>query len=212
VKKSLSVWSLRSCSADWTTATLHLLAFLSRPFYYCSAYSMHAAARLIMNSKLTEHITPVRMRLHWLPIKSQIIYKLCLQMHLIHTNQRPDYMAYMVKLSAECSSRPGLRSVSHFLYWKPALKTKFGELFSYSGPAAWNSLPEYIQMELNTNRFKKTTQNLSVCIVFSTFIVLSFCRVMLCPPVNCVRGHQVHLMMMMSLTPPQVHLHFFRQN
>ena len=116
----------------------------------------HAAARLITNSKPRDHITPVLMRLHWLPIKSRIFYKLCLQMHLIHTNQRPDYMADMVKLSAECSSRPGLRSASHFLYWKPALKTKFGErAFSYSGPAAWNSLPEYIQMELNTNRLKK---------------------------------------------------------
>jgi len=77
-------------------------------------------------------------------------------MHLIYTNQRPDYMADMVKLSAECSSRPGLRSASHLLYQKPALKTKFGErAFSYAGPAAWNSLPEYIQMYLNTNRFKK---------------------------------------------------------
>jgi len=78
-------------------------------------------------------------------------------MHLIYTNQRPKYMADMVKLSAECSSRPGLRSASHFLYQKPAPKTKFGQLaFSYAGPAAWNSLPEYIQMDLNTNRFKKT--------------------------------------------------------
>jgi len=42
------------------------------------------------------------------------------------------------------------------LYQKPALKTKFGErAFSYAGPAAWNSLPKYIQMDLNTNRFKK---------------------------------------------------------
>jgi len=47
-------------------------------------------------------------------------------------------------------------SSSHFLYQKPALKTKFGErAFRYAGPAAWNSLPEYIKMALNTNRFKK---------------------------------------------------------
>ena len=77
-------------------------------------------------------------------------------MHLIHTNQRPDYMADMVTLNAACSSRPGLWSASHFLYRKPALKTKFSErAFSYAGPAAWNNLPEYIQMELNTSRFKK---------------------------------------------------------
>jgi len=36
------------------------------------------------------------------------------------------------------------------------MKTKFGErAFRYAGPAAWKSQPEYIQMDLNTNRFKK---------------------------------------------------------
>jgi hypothetical protein len=116
----------------------------------------NAAARLIANTKSRDHITPVLMRLHWLPIKSRIIYKLCLQMHLIHTNQRPDYMAEMVQLTAACSSRPGLRSAGHLQYRKPALKTKFGErAFSHAGPAAWNSLPEYIQSESNTNSFKK---------------------------------------------------------
>ena len=105
----------------------------------------NAAARLITNSKSRYHITHVLMRLHWLPIKSRITYKLCLQMHLIHTNQRPDYMADMVKLIATSSSRPGLRSASHLLYQKLALKSKFGErAFSHAGPAAWNSLPYHI--------------------------------------------------------------------
>jgi hypothetical protein len=91
-----------------------------------------------------------------LPIKSRIKYKLCLQMHLIHTNQRPDYMAEMVQLTAANSSRHGLRSASHLLYQTPALKTKFGEqAFSHAGPVAWNSLPNFIRSESNTNNFKK---------------------------------------------------------
>jgi hypothetical protein len=53
------------------------------------------------------------MRLHWLPIKSRIEYKLCLQMHLIHTSQRPDYMAEIVELTAANSSQPVL---SFFTY------------------------------------------------------------------------------------------------
>jgi len=48
-------------------------------------------------------------------------------MHLIHTNQRPAYMAEMVELAATSSSRSGLRFASHLLYRKLALKTKFGE-------------------------------------------------------------------------------------
>jgi len=78
----------------------------------------------------------------------------------------------MDKLSAECSSRPGLRSASHFLYQKPALKTKFGErAFSYAGPAAWNSLPEYIQMDLNTNCFKKLLKTYLYASSFQLFIL-----------------------------------------
>jgi len=112
----------------------------------------NAVARLITNARSRDHITPVLMRLHWLPIQSRIVYKLCLQMHLIHTNQCPDYMADMVKLIAASSSRPGLRSAISLLYRKPALKTKFGErAFSHAGPVAWNNLPDYIQSELNTN-------------------------------------------------------------
>jgi hypothetical protein len=50
----------------------------------------NAAALLITKTKPSEHITPVLMHLHWLLIKSRIKYKLCFQMHLTHTNQRPD--------------------------------------------------------------------------------------------------------------------------
>jgi len=39
VKKSPSIWSQHSCSADWTTATLYLQAFPSRPSDHCSVYS-----------------------------------------------------------------------------------------------------------------------------------------------------------------------------
>ena len=77
-------------------------------------------------------------------------------MHMIHTKQCPDYMADMVSLTAASASRPGLRSASHLQYRKPALKTKFGERsFSHAGPAAWNTLPSFIQSDLNTNSFKK---------------------------------------------------------
>jgi len=115
----------------------------------------NAAARLITDTKPSDHITPVLMHLHWLPIKSRILYKLCLLMHFIHTNQRPSYMAKMVELTATSSSQSGLWAASRLLYRKPALKTKFGErAFSHDGPAAWNSLPDYIQSESNTKLFK----------------------------------------------------------
>ena len=116
----------------------------------------NAAARLITNTRQRDSITPVLKRLHWLPVKQRIIYKLCLLMHMIHTQQCPVYMADMVQSTAKTASRPGLRSANHLLYRKPALKSKFGErAFSHAGPAAWNSLPNHIQCDSNTNSFKK---------------------------------------------------------
>jgi hypothetical protein len=91
----------------------------------------NAAARLVTNAKSSDHITPILQRLHWLRVNQRILYKLCLLMHLIHTNQCPGYMADMVHLTVDCSSlRSGLRSAGHLLYRKPALKTRFGERLS----------------------------------------------------------------------------------
>ena len=94
--------------------------------------------------------------LHWLPVNLRIKYKLCLLMHLIFTHQSPEYMEDLVLLTASSTARPGLRSASGLSYRKPKLRTKFGErAFSYSGPAAWNSLPDYLQSTTNTNSFKR---------------------------------------------------------
>jgi len=95
----------------------------------------NAAARLITDTKPSDHITPVLMHLHCLPLKSRILYKLCLLMHLIHTNH--DLPIWPRWLNSLEHLRSGLRSASHLLYRKPALKTKFGEhAFSHAGLAA----------------------------------------------------------------------------
>ena len=116
----------------------------------------NAAARLITDIKPWDHITPILKQLHWLPVKFRIKYKLCLTMHLIHTKQCPDYLENTVCLTSESATREGLRSSDTLSYRKPRLRTTFGErAFSYAGPAEWNSLPLYIQSNLNTATFKK---------------------------------------------------------
>jgi len=58
-------------------------------------------------------------QLHWLPIESRITYKLCLIMHLVHTNRAPRYLADCVQTIAQSSSRPGLRFANTATYVKP---------------------------------------------------------------------------------------------
>ena len=116
----------------------------------------NAAARLITNSRQRDHITPDLKQLHWLPINFRIKYKLCLMMHLILTQQCPDYMIETTSLTATSATRVGLRSGNGLSFRQPKVHTKFGErAFSYSGPAAWNSLPYYLQSTTNTNSFKR---------------------------------------------------------
>jgi len=141
----------------------------------------NAAARLITDTKPRAHITPVLMRLNGLPVKSRILFKLCLLMHLIHTDQQPAYIDKMVELAATSLSR----SASHLLYRKPILKTKFSkQAFSYACPAAWKSLPDYIQSQSNTKHSKKLLKTCLHC-YFNSFIV---CRNMKCPLVYFVGG------------------------
>ena len=70
----------------------------------------NAAARLVLNLGLRDHVTPALKQLHWLPVEHRIKYNLCTLMHQIHTMRAPQYLAHSVQLIAESSRRPGLGS------------------------------------------------------------------------------------------------------
>ena len=128
----------------------------------------NAAARLIFQLKPTDHLTASFLQLHWLPVHFRILYKLCTIMYAIHHNQCPAYIAEIVTSTAHHSLRTGLRSSKSGLYTVPRLRTKFGErAFSYSGPAAWNSLPELIRCENNFPVFKKLLKTHFFCLAFN---------------------------------------------
>ena len=71
------------------------------------------------------HITQTNVSPQWLPIEYRITYKLCLIMHLVHTNRAPQYLSDSVQTVARSSSRPGLRSSDTAVYAKPRCRSKF---------------------------------------------------------------------------------------
>jgi len=114
----------------------------------------NTAARLVLNLRLCDHVTPALNQLHWLPVASWIKFKLCLLMHLIHTGRAPQYLANSVQ-SVTSGSRRCLRSSETADYIKRNTRTKFGERgFSYAGPAAWNCLPPHLHSITKTSAFK----------------------------------------------------------
>ena len=125
---------------------------------------MNAAARVIMNLSLRDHVKPALKQLHWLPVEQRIIYKLCLFMHYIHIGLAPKYLSGCVStVSAKFCNQWQISTEVHWLsglYVLPRTRTKFGERrFFYSGPAAWNTLPSDLHDITDTSTFRKRLTN-----------------------------------------------------
>ena len=67
---------------------------------------LNAAARLVLNLRPRDHVTPALQKLHWLPIDYRITYKLCLIMHLVHTERAPRCLSDSVQILQHSCLRP----------------------------------------------------------------------------------------------------------
>jgi len=93
----------------------------------------NAAARLIFELSLSEHITPNPLQLHWLPIRWRVQFKLCCFMHAVVTGRCPPYLGSIVQPATQ--SRSGLRpSSSEFSV--PRTRTKV-EVYPWSHDINW---------------------------------------------------------------------------
>jgi len=85
-----------------------------------------AAARLMLDLRMNEHVTPAPRQLYWLPVDRRVDFKLCTMMHSIHTSQCPTYSSDMVHAIAVNKMRSGLRSTDTTQYIKPRCRTEIG--------------------------------------------------------------------------------------
>ena len=53
----------------------------------------NCAARLILNLRQRDHVTPALKQLHWLPIQARVQFKLYTLMHGIHNSHCPAYLS-----------------------------------------------------------------------------------------------------------------------
>ena len=70
----------------------------------------NAAARLVLGLRYTDHITPALIKLHWLPVRQHISYKLCMLVHKSLAGQAPSYLSELCHLVSENPFRAVLRS------------------------------------------------------------------------------------------------------
>ena len=99
----------------------------------------NSLARVITNTSKYQHITPILKKLHWLPIKQRIDYKLCLLTYKTLTNQQPTYLYNSLSFpSHSVSTRSSDSLVLSIQYVRSSLGKR---AFSVIGPRLWNSLP-----------------------------------------------------------------------
>ena len=101
-------------------------AFVNSRLGYCNSLLAHlpastlaplqrvlnAAARLVMDLKPREHVSPVLYDLHWLQISERINFKLCISVHHAINGRSPSYLTELVTSVVDIPGRAKLRSVA----------------------------------------------------------------------------------------------------
>ena len=146
-------------------------AFISSRIDYCNSLlygtpqsylmklqrAQNAAARLVCNVPKFDHISPFLQKLHWLPIKYRIEFKILLLTHKAIHGAAPGYIKDMISLRNP-SRVYNLRSNNDmFLLQLPPFKSSstLGDAsFTCAAPKLWNSLPVNIRKATNIVNFK----------------------------------------------------------
>ena len=117
------------------------------------------AARILTQTKRTEHITPILRSLHWLPIEKRIHYKILLLTFKAVHNLAPPYLSELIK---PYSNTRHLHSSNMNLLHVPKTRTvTFGDrAFSVAAPVLWNALPASVHTIDAINVFKRTLKTL----------------------------------------------------
>lgn len=148
-----SIGSIRKYLTEEACAQL-LHAFVTSKLDYCNSLLVNlpsvllskiqrvqnTAARILTLSRRSDHITPVLIRLHWLPIRLRIHYKFLL---LIYKCLQTGEPAYLCELLVPYTPSRSLRSSNQGLL-KPVrhrLQTYGNRAFEVNAPVLWNNLP-----------------------------------------------------------------------
>ena len=116
-------------------------------------------ARVVTNTSKFEHITPILKKLHWLPIKQRIDYKLCLLTYKTLQIQQPTYLYNSLSFpSHSLSTRSSDSSVLSIPYVRTSLgKRAFLSLLQDSGtPSRLTPVTRFstFRSKLKTHLFK----------------------------------------------------------
>ena len=130
--------------------------FYGNPMYLLERLQkvQNSAARLIFRCRKQNHISPLLMSLHWLPINARIEYKLSVICHSLFLGLSHIYLSDLLLV---CTPKRNLRSSSdnRILCIHKLRTITFGHRsLSFAAPTTWNSLPSELRHIDSIQKFK----------------------------------------------------------
>ena len=158
---------------DIDTAHTAVRAFVSSKLDYCNALfyginkkQLHrlqcvqnVAAKLVKGARKYDHVTPILVELHWLPLAERVEYKCTLLAWKAVNDQAPEYLQELI--SADDNGRHHRSKDKHLLY-DPRTKLVSGgdRSFTKYAPVLWNNLPFYMRVTTDLESFKTDLKTL----------------------------------------------------
>ena len=113
------------------------------------------AAKVIFRKKKTDHVTPLLISLHWLPVKQRVRYKIAMLCHKILINNEPAYLRELLIKHDNKRTTRSSNDITLLSIPRKNLITYGDRSFEYSGPSIWNSIPMSIRDQTSTPIFKR---------------------------------------------------------
>lgn len=123
----------------WTIVIFFFLAFHIRLFTNYSLFKTQWS-RLITQTPSIHHFMPILQKLHWLPIKHPISYKIILFNFKTVHNLAPSYLSCLLHNAKPVLTFRSSSSI-HFTVPSACLVTMGSRAFSHSAPQLWNLFP-----------------------------------------------------------------------
>jgi hypothetical protein len=115
------------------------------------------AARMIFRQSKRQHVTPLLIRLHWLPVKFRITYKIATFAFRKWDDALPQYLSELLVIEKKVGDGVRTRSSEEKRLVPPPWarnKTTDRRLFSLVAPEIWNGLPSTIRNAESLSSFK----------------------------------------------------------